>query len=135
MSNSITFNVTDPVLAMQVAELIARYEGKSVSPPSEPQPPSSEGHKPFVGMCNGRRVEVPHGERLKKPSYLGQDLYATVENGMIRNDADGKLYDSPSKAALEAGKTVNKGCHAPNGYKWWHVERQGKWVPIEKLAV
>jgi hypothetical protein len=134
MSNSITFNVTDPVLAMQVAELIARYEGKSVTQPSEQQPQSTEG-KPFVGISNRRRIEVPHGERLKKPSYLGIDLYATVENGMIRNEADGKLYDSPSKSALEAGKTVNKDCHAPNGYKWWHVLRNGQWIPIEKLGV
>ncbi|UQR61761.1 hypothetical protein LRP30_33925 [Bradyrhizobium sp. C-145] len=129
MSNSITFNVTDPVLAMQVAELIARYEGKSTAPKAEQQP--TEGNKPLVGITNGRRVEIPHGEQLWH-NYLGTDLHATVENGMIR--FEDKIYDSPSKAALVAGLTVNKSCNTPNGYKWWNVKRDGKWIPIEKLA-
>jgi hypothetical protein len=45
-----------------------------------------------------------------------------------------EIYDSPSKAALVAGLTVYKDCNTPNGYKWWNVQRDGKWVPIEKLA-
>jgi hypothetical protein len=126
MSNSITFNVTDPVLAMQVAELIARYEGRT----AEPTRPT-ETLVPLVGVTNGKRVEIPHGEELYH-NYHGTDLYATVENGRIR--FGDQTYDSPSKAALVAGLTVSKSCNMPNGYKWWNVKRDGKWVPIEKLA-
>ncbi|MET4513729.1 hypothetical protein [Bradyrhizobium sp. I1.7.5] len=128
MSNSITFNVTDPVLAMRVAELIAQYEGKTTTQASD-QP--NDDKKPFVGITNGRRVELPHGEQLFH-RYLGKELYATVENGMIQFNKE--IYDSPSKAALVAGKTVSESCHAPNGYKWWNVLRDGLWIPIEKLA-
>src|SRR4051794_33866865 len=117
MSNSITFNVTDPVLAMQVAELIARYEAKT---PAQPIERTSDDNKPLLGITNGRRVEVPHGEKLWH-NYLGTDLNATVENGMIR--FGDTIYDSPSKAALVAGLTVNKSCNTPNGYKWWNVKR------------
>ncbi|WOH59465.1 hypothetical protein [Bradyrhizobium sp. BWC-3-1] len=128
MANTITFNVTDPVLAMQVAELIARYEGKGGAPGVEQ---STESQKPLVGITNGRRIEVPHGEQLWH-NYLGTDLYATVENGMIR--FGDQIYDTPSKAALVAGQTVSPSCNTPNGYKWWNVKRDGRWVPIEKLT-
>jgi hypothetical protein len=128
-TSSITFNVTDPVLAVQVAELIARYEGGKTTAQPTGQP--TDDNKPLVGITNGRRIEVPHGEQLWH-NYLGTDLYATVENGMIR--FDDAIYDSPSKAALVAGQTVNKSCNTPNGYKWWNVNREGKWIPIEKLA-
>ena len=139
---STTFTTDEPVVAAEITEftkvlvknallpapLGAEGDSSDTGPPSPPGEEVQEvtGSRPF----KTNDLELPDGELLWH-KYKGVDLYAKVVDGWIMvGDA---RFDSLSLAADAAGKSVDPACHKPNGYRWWAVKRNGKWVTLETI--
>lgn len=82
---------------------------------------------PILGRKPTLAGYFPKGKKLRL-SYKGKEYRAYVKkDGRIR--FNGKLYTSPSLAAIAATKT-----RAKNGWNWWKYERgPGEWVLLDEL--
>lgn len=127
LTTTTVFHVRDRVLAAKVLAVIEAHETAAQMPPGEAGEAISG--KPFIGTSAHRPVSVPHGEALRKV-YKGHTLEACIIDGKVC--WDGTLYDTLTGAALAAGRSIDPACHAPNGYEWWRVFRNGKWIGIDK---
>lgn len=92
--------------------------------------PASAGKRPFITKSEFGTLTLPHGTRLEK-EYLGKVLKAQIDDGAIV--WNGKRFDSLSPAAVASGRSINPDCNAPNGFLWWNVEIDGKWLPVGQL--
>jgi hypothetical protein len=124
------FKVTNPDLAVAIATLIKTWPGSALVVRGKVDASDDDSDHEVGQPYRTPGLELPHGTVLYH-RYKEHDLYATIDDGAIR--FGDQRFDHLSKAADAAGKSVDDACHAPNGFKWWRVERDGEWVQLDKL--
>lgn len=108
-------------------------------PRPQPRPRPTVSQDPPAGTQNVTLRQLIEVGIMPAPieverSYLGQQFTATVQtDGRILFDA--KVYDAPSSAA-EAANTLARpeaADHRTNGWKFWHVRKDGQLVSLDAL--
>ncbi|SRR6266705_715352 len=88
---------------------------------------------PSEGLHTGGAT-IPNGLRLRGRHGRGDFVYAEVKEGKIV--VNGRVCESPSRAAVHAARALGSTAYSLNGWRWWEFEYprgSDNWRPLHSL--